>query len=939
MVDLAGSECAKTANMEDGRSGQQQARERERMNINRSLLTLGRVVALLKEQSQKSKPGNVRIPYRDSKLTRILQQALGGNSKTVIIATLSPSVTAIEESISTLNYAQAAHGIINKPVSASYLSEATKSSSLLSGMQSSSSGAQSLEHWKEMEVRLEYMKCQVEEAKAALARKHLQQQELVDRAETAEAEKSEIEDHLILVQQKADSLKEQLVEAEEKQIATESELKETKLHLEQTALYLQATRKTEASLTQEALALLSALKQSVADGDRLHDLVLADRERDLKRREAAKAFNGTVAALLTDVKTALNSLSDEGKLFQSRSADLVSSSANEERQFLRDAKEVLHFAVSSVDNAVSTLESRINGDGGVVPTAGVVANDARAGVRKCWSLLETSEQTLMVHLNSTREQLTESGTRLAELELSHRKSATESLEILESGVASSKKKVECLVSSACAALEKARDERKKIRDMTRQTVDQWKQSMIESSDLVHKQSSTQRIRVEEAEATMTAEMQRHVNIDATLRRQGKMLESSHSASMSSHKTQKELLAQTQRTMESSHDKQTQLLNKFVSRLMIDVEKLVQNQVSEVMEEVIGGHATFLGNSSSLMSNHESIASSTLTTITKASELTVTVQEEAEVAKQNDANLISHLEETKSVLDGIETAIQKTQTQSTSFAVDTLHILTESEDLESADTKAREDLTSGGNQCTNFMSNSLLDDTTTRLSEQTETCNSIVSFTRNDIIEMTALAVNEMEKPRSELMSAFGKECSELEECIEEGLTQIKEKASVSCQIAESLQDKIQSIESTFVENTAEKHSAGIAKTESALLDQGTEHTDFTTRRIGRAGDGSAKAAKTAESFVQMDLSAFATVPDAPEKVKITFQDRLSSTPAEKDILAMATKLERTGASAVLQALSPNHERTLGNKKSRCHGGHPVPNFPSERKEPRSEHLS
>jgi hypothetical protein len=47
------------------------------MNINQSLLTLGRVVQMLKEQSQKKKKSGVRIPYRDSKLTRILQESLG----------------------------------------------------------------------------------------------------------------------------------------------------------------------------------------------------------------------------------------------------------------------------------------------------------------------------------------------------------------------------------------------------------------------------------------------------------------------------------------------------------------------------------------------------------------------------------------------------------------------------------------------------------------------------------------------------------------------------------------------------------------------------------------------------------------------------------------------------------------------------------------------
>jgi hypothetical protein len=154
-----------------------------------------------------------------------------------------------------------------------------------------------------------------------------------------------------------------------------------------------------------------------------------------------------------------------------------------------------------------------------------------------------------------------------------------------------------------------------------------------------------------------------------------------------------------------------------------------------------------------------------------------------------------------------------------------------------------------------------------------------------------------------------------------------------------LEENIQSIESSFVKTNAETHSAVIAETEAALLEQGTEHADFMTRRIGRVGDGSAKTAATVESFVKMDLSAFAEVPQAPTKANIKFSDQLSSTPSEKEILAMATKLERTGASAVLQALSPNHDRSIGNKKPRGQALHTVPNFPHERNEPRMEHLS
>lgn len=83
-------------------------RERERKNINQSLLTLGRVITLLKAGG---KAKGERIPYRDSKLTRLLQESLGGRCKTCVIATVSPSIMAVDETLSTLQYAQSAHGM------------------------------------------------------------------------------------------------------------------------------------------------------------------------------------------------------------------------------------------------------------------------------------------------------------------------------------------------------------------------------------------------------------------------------------------------------------------------------------------------------------------------------------------------------------------------------------------------------------------------------------------------------------------------------------------------------------------------------------------------------------------------------------------------------------------------------------------------------------
>lgn len=113
LVDLAGSENI-------SRSGAINQRAKEAGSINQSLLTLGRVINAL---SDVKKNGNSlsHIPFRESKLTRLLQDSLGGNTKTVLIATISPAKVHLEETMSTLDYASKAKNIKNKPQMGSVL--------------------------------------------------------------------------------------------------------------------------------------------------------------------------------------------------------------------------------------------------------------------------------------------------------------------------------------------------------------------------------------------------------------------------------------------------------------------------------------------------------------------------------------------------------------------------------------------------------------------------------------------------------------------------------------------------------------------------------------------------------------------------------------------------------------------------------------------------
>ncbi|XP_015713075.1 kinesin-like protein KIF28P isoform X2 [Coturnix japonica] len=107
LVDLAGSERQKS-------SGSEKDRLKEGTRVNLSLTTLGNVISALAEVATGRKV--LHIPYRDSVLTKLLQSALGGNSRTIMIAALSPADICYEETLSTLRYAERAKRIRNKAV-------------------------------------------------------------------------------------------------------------------------------------------------------------------------------------------------------------------------------------------------------------------------------------------------------------------------------------------------------------------------------------------------------------------------------------------------------------------------------------------------------------------------------------------------------------------------------------------------------------------------------------------------------------------------------------------------------------------------------------------------------------------------------------------------------------------------------------------------------
>jgi pSer/pThr/pTyr-binding forkhead associated (FHA) protein len=173
LVDLAGSERAEKT----GATGDRLA---EGSNINKSLSCLGKVITTLAKKSAGTLGKGEVVPYRESKLTRILQNALGGNSKTTMIAAISPATFNYDETLSTLRYADAVKAIKNKAIVnetpqekliRELREENEKLKELIGGGVKGGSSGMSDEMRQEYEAQIEELRRQKEEAEKTMQEK------------------------------------------------------------------------------------------------------------------------------------------------------------------------------------------------------------------------------------------------------------------------------------------------------------------------------------------------------------------------------------------------------------------------------------------------------------------------------------------------------------------------------------------------------------------------------------------------------------------------------------------------------------------------------------------------------------------------------------------------------------------------------------------------
>ncbi|GJQ75337.1 kinesin-2C [Trypoxylus dichotomus] len=319
LVDLAGSE-------RQSKTGATGDRLKEATKINLSLSALGNVISALVDGKAK------HIPYRDSKLTRLLQDSLGGNTRTLMIACISPSSRDYDETLSTLRYANRAKNIHNKPK----INEDPKDTMLRQYQLEIERLKQLLESRQSTPLRVEDLTLQPEVIESPQSENckdlDAQRDRLIEKYETEMAKLKDL--HESEKNEKETILKQ-----------IESIKEEYRRNIE--ALNEQMCRKEEVKIAskQEILKRIEILKASMIGGEKANDKELSEKRK--KKKLAAERRLSAIAHILAKIE-----MNEDREILQNQYKD-ISHELEQKSDILRRYR----YKVRALEKEIKDLQS------------------------------------------------------------------------------------------------------------------------------------------------------------------------------------------------------------------------------------------------------------------------------------------------------------------------------------------------------------------------------------------------------------------------------------------------------------------------------------------------------------------------------------------------------------------------------------------------------
>mmetsp|Transcript_17591 Transcript_17591/g.26310 ORF Transcript_17591/g.26310 Transcript_17591/m.26310 type:complete len:729 (-) Transcript_17591:77-2263(-) len=722
------------------------------------------------------------------------------------------------------------------------------------------SDVKSVEHWQEIEMRMEYLQSQVEEAQAALARQYREQKGIINRAEKAKKDL----------------------------MHTKQKLKLSEYNLEKSNRILEATKKMEMQLMAEATDLMKKLDVSIADGDVLYNLLVSSREADSKRKEATKSFHKAVLEKVSLIMGKLGSLEEEGDKYHSNTVDDAMERQTQEHEELNQSVQLLHEIQLHVSDLTMTMKSHVQDENGMIDVLSKLTQDVQEGIATAKKHIQKGEQELGTTIDNTRRDLTMHSNKLLEMEKQYNTTSEDYVKTMETLISQSNDKLTKMVSSAVGALIQARDDSSKTRESLSETLATFHTVSAKSVARIQEESKLCSKGLIKSLDSFVDGMKHIDDIQEQLEKQQETLLRDGGAHLKEIQGQKELVLSQRDALSTAKSEQKELEQEFVKQVIQGVTELVTEQMKlmstkhEIRLEQLEKRNDSLH---TLTDGVQSSAKNIFTEINTASE---TINEHAIETRRNDEAIKASAEEADAVLLNIEEISRKQKEVETDFYDQTNENTSKLADHEVAITQASSLLRNDSSDVAAFLTENLHDDMATGVSTLSDLANKQSVYSRDSVVRSTDGQLEKMAKPRVGIISNFSKAADSVTRSVTSGRERIEVVANKQCNTADELKSNVESKFDNFANDVAKLRRSLIDTRRTVVVDSSDGFNKLSKDTLSSTVSYASTTREEVNDFATKTINFQEEVPPITERKNIEYNTKLSSTPADhilvKDII-------------------------------------------------------
>jgi hypothetical protein len=813
---------------------------------------------------------------------------LGGRCKTLIIATLSPSITAIEESLSTLNYAQAANGIVNRPVSSSYLSLGSSAASC--SMDAGSTEHSSVEHWQEMECRLEYMQTQVEEAKAALARKHIQEQELRDRAEKAESAALDMENKYVLAKQEVTYLKDDLAKEKEEKEAIRTLLRQTEVALKKNNAILEATQHTEKCLTAEAKQILDSLDESIRDSDRLHHLLTEARQSDTFKRNATKKFHAASISVLDKVINQLDEIEANSKENQDSLRNYAINRKLQREETFSSFAEMLEETKNEISLLSQGIQSFAQDENGVTQILAHSTLDATKGIEQSKLLLSSTEGGLRKAFDDARIKNKSYLESLEKRNCDYLKCSEEAVSAFESNISTAKANISRMVSKISGGLNEVKHAgtltRRDLSSMLYQ-IEETSKSTLSSIETI---SSNQKGQISST-LEKFGEGKKHLgDMTNLLKGQNSLMENMGTKHLDDVDSLQEMMRAQRTAFEQTCIQQKKLQEEVLKNMYEGMQQLLQTEIKKLHDHSTEQQSSFNISNEKMLSQNDIIGSSVRNIFGEVKSANGNLLQHVKSAQANDNLIEKTVHESNLTFTSLENLKRDEKSSISSNIASALGHITALDQQQDEVTCTIENMVQENKNIEAYISSQVIDQTRNGLTNMCNEGQSHIKYAANTIVANTNADLERMEAPRDEFCTKVNSNLNQIASNLNDATKKIYPIIEEQCKNTESIQTTADTFSDKFKELST-SHCNKTCAEEESLVSSISRFEVFTI--ASSCNESLSETKKAVHTFSIDDIQSEEISPPLAPKTMIKYSSHLSSTP-NTDIIVQGLNLSSNG---------------------------------------------